>query len=484
MRLVIRGTSLHVVNARTRMPFRYGIATLTALPHLFVSVDLEVDGRRQPGIAADGLAPKWFTKDPNTTTREDVAEMLRVIESACAIARDQAEARTVFDLWRGIYAEQMRRAAVAGWPPLLAVFGVSLVERSAIDAFCRAHDAPFAAALRANTLGIRLEELHPELAGRAPADLLPERPLRAVAVRHTVGLTDPLTDDEISPAERLDDGLPQSLQASITTYGLRYLKIKLGGDRAADVARLRRIGEVVGARGGGDLAVTLDGNEQYAAVEPFRALWQSLADEAALAPLLGRLLFVEQPLHRDVALSPAAGVALRTWTDRPYLIVDESDDALDSLPRALDGGYVGTSHKNCKGVFKGIGNACLQEHRRRAHPTVTHVLSGEDLTTIGPVALTQDLAVMASLGIGHVERNGHHYFKGLSMFSEAVQAGVRERHGDLYRRHDRGFATLNILSGAIDLSSVVDAPFGVGFEVDTSEFTPLEGWSFDTLGAS
>ena len=32
---------------------------------------------------------------------------------------------------------------------------------------------------------------------------------------------------------------------------------------------------------------------------------------------------------------------------------------LDSLPTALALGYVGTSHKNCKGIVKGIANACL-----------------------------------------------------------------------------------------------------------------------------
>jgi len=40
------------------------------------------------------------------------------------------------------------------------------------------------------------------------------------------------------------------------------------------------------------------------------------------------------------------------------------------------------------------------------------VLTGEDLCNLGPVAFLQDLAMMALLGIEHVERNGHHYFAG------------------------------------------------------------------------
>ena len=44
MKLRVVGTDLHVLNMRTRMPFRYGITTLTAVPHLFVRVELEIDG--------------------------------------------------------------------------------------------------------------------------------------------------------------------------------------------------------------------------------------------------------------------------------------------------------------------------------------------------------------------------------------------------------------------------------------------------------
>ncbi|HCK09333.1 MAG TPA: hypothetical protein DHW45_05625, partial [Candidatus Latescibacteria bacterium] len=90
------------------------------------------------------------------------------------------------------------------------------------------------------------------------------------------------------------------------------------------------------------------------------------------------------------------------------------------------------SHKNCKGIFKGIANACLMT-KRQADTGIAHILSSEDLANVGPVALTQDLAVLATLGITHSERNGHHYFAGLSMFPEEVQAQVVENHASLYR---------------------------------------------------
>jgi L-alanine-DL-glutamate epimerase-like enolase superfamily enzyme len=480
MRITVHNTDLRVLTMRTRMPFRYGIASMTALPHLFVRCTVEVDGSVQSGIAADGLPPKWFTKDPNTSYRDDLADMIRVIEGACALAQQAGGRESVFELWQEIYRAQMRRAEAEGHPPLLAGFGVSLVERALLDAFCRATGVPFAEALRRNTPGIRLGEMHAELADTSPADLLPARPLQTIIARHTVGLTDPLTDADIPPAERLDDGLPQSLEACIRAYGLTHFKIKLWGDTARDTDRLLRIARLLEATAA-DYAFTLDGNEQYHAVAPFQTFWQALREDAALAPFLRRLLFVEQPLHRDIALNAETRRALTAWEAKPPLLIDESDAEIGSLPAALECGYIGTSYKNCKGVFKGIANACLLAHRQRADPAGRYLLSGEDLANVGPVALLQDLAALASLGVTHAERNGHHYFRGLSMLPEAVQAQTLAQHADLYRRHERGFATLDIRDGAVSVASVVKAPFGIGFALDTTPFPPLSEWTPEEL---
>ena len=472
-------TELNVLQMETRMPFKYGIATLTKIPHLFVKLELDVDGTRVSGIASDGLPPKWFTKNPQTLFRDDLKDMFAVIRSACDLAMQAAPAETVFDLWEQIYKGQSRWAGPKGYPPLLWNFGVSLAERAIIDAFCRAKKTTLALAVRNNQLGIDLGRLRSELAGRTPAELLPQAPLRALHVRHTVGLADPLTNADISPAERAGDGLPQSLEENIQAYGLTHFKIKLCGDAQKDFARLHQLANVL-SRLSPDCVYSLDGNEQYASVYDFRKFWESLHSNSALTELLRRCLFVEQPLHRDAALSDETAAALNAWHARPPTIIDESDADLWSLPRALDAGYVGTSHKNCKGIFKSIANACLLEKRRR-ETGGRFVLSGEDLCNIGPVALLQDLAAAATLGIEHVERNGHHYFAGLSMFPDAVQNDVLAKHNDLYRRHGRGFAALSINHGRIALGSVVDAPFGVDFELNTRQFQALDACDFSAL---
>ena len=477
MSIEIKSIDLNVLNMKARMPFRYGIASLVAVPHLFVRVTAEIHGRREVGLAADGLPPKWFTKNPEASFEDDLDEMLAVIRQACRLAQSADAAETVYDFWREIYNRQKEWAVSTPYPPLLWGFGVSLVERALIDAFCRATGAAFEGALRENGFGIRLDDLQPDLEAVEAAALLPERASRSILARHTVGLTDPLTDADVPVDERVEDGLPQSLEASIQAYGLTHLKIKLCGDAGRDADRLRQIAGLMDRRSASDYAFTLDGNEQYSEIDPFRALWESVVADPSLDRFMERLLFVEQPLSRDVALGEAAGGALREWTGRPPMIIDESDGTLTSAAEALELGYAGTSHKNCKGVFKGVASACLIADRRKNDPGRTYILSSEDLGNVGPVALLQDLAVAASLGVGHTERNGHHYFTGLSMVPQDVQAQVLQHHGTLYRRHEDGFPTLDVQHGRLRIGSVVDAPFGYGFDLDTSRFTPLEDWS-------
>ena len=481
MPIRVLDTDLFVLNMHTRMPFRYGITTLTAVPHLFVRATVEVDGKRQVGMSADHLPPKWFTKNPDTSPRQDIDGLLEVITTARDVARAVPKQETVFAWWRRMYASMAAWGGGWGKAPLLVHFGTSLWERAVIDAFCRAEGTTFAAALRRNWLGVDLASLHAELNGAEPAALLPAEPLRTIVSRHTVGLTDYLTDREVPPSERVDDGLPQSLEECVRAYGLTHFKIKLWGDAAKDLERLRGIADVLDRTAGGDYAFTLDGNENFKAIEPFRALWDSLAREPSLSKFMRGLLFVEQPLHRDVALGEDVRREFLAWPDRPPVIIDESDGEVRSAARALECGYAGTSHKNCKNVFKGIANACLMAARNQSNPAGRYVISGEDLSNIGPVALQQDTAVVASLGITHAERNGHHYFKGLSALPEEIQSAALRAHADLFRRHERGYVTFRVERGRTEVGSAVDAPFGVAFDFDPSQFTPLEQWSYDTL---
>ena len=481
MSLKIVSTGLRLHNMRLRMPFRFGIVTLTECPYAMLQVEMEIDGRRAFGLSADVLPNKWFTKDPSTTYRDDITDMLKIIAGACDIARAAGKFDSLFDLWERVYQAQLAWAGGWGYAPLLAGFGASLVERAAIDAFCRDAGAPFSTVLRDNRLGLRLGRMLPELSGADPADLLAPAPLRQITARHTVGLTDPLGDGDIAVTDRVNDGLPQSLEACIAAYGLTHFKVKLWGEAAKDIARLRDIARMLTISVRGPCAFTLDGNENFHSVGAFRAFWTEMAADPALADFLQALIFVEQPLHRAVALDEPARRELSDWKDRPPIIIDESDSTLSTPHAAIEMGYAGTSHKNCKGVFKGVASACLLEHRRRRDRSRPYILSAEDLTNVGPIALPQDLCVVSSLGIVHAERNGHHYFKGLTMFPPAVQEAMLAAHPDLYRRHADGYATARIESGTLRVDSVIGRGFGIGAPIDVDAFTPASQWTFESL---
>jgi hypothetical protein len=488
--LHVKDIDLRLFNMRVRLPFRYGIVTLRACPHLFMRLTVEVDGRRFTGVAADHLPPKWFTKNPQTPFEDDLRDMIALIRHAADHAVLASPADTVYALVSRVYQAQSIYGREHNLPPLLYNFGVSLVERAVIEAFCKARNTTFATAVHDNLLGIRFsgyadERLmldYQDLGDTQPADWLPRQPLREIISRHTVGLVDFLTDGDIPAADKVDDGLPQSFESCIRHYGLTHFKLKIAGDVDKDLDRLRRIFAIIRANvRTADWGFTLDGNENYKQMSAFRPLWEALAADPDLKEPLRHLIFIEQPVHRDVALSDTVKTEMADWKQdgtRPPIIIDESDGFPGALEQALSCGYVGTSHKNCKGVIKGIANACLLEHHRRQNPGQPYLLSGEDLSNVGPIALPQDLAVCATLGIQSIERNGQHYFRGLSMHSPEVQQQALATQPDLYRPQD-GYPTMNIRDGRVRIDSVVDAPFGVPFDLDVRQFTPLREWRFD-----
>ena len=466
----ITGASIHQIQLKTRMPFKYGIATMTEVPMVFVRIEAEIGGTKTAGIASDLLPPKWFTKAPEDPLEKEISDMLQVIRKALSQALGQA-ADSAFDLWKLIYDGQSRWAEANNIPALLAHFGTSLVERALIEATCKESNKPLGQALLSGSLGFEPGRIHSCLEGQSASSLLPKTPLAKVQARHTVGLGDPLDSNQIDADDRIDDTLPQSLDQCIQAYGLRHFKIKINGDIQWDLDRLRNVATCIEQHADSDFAFSLDGNEQFQSVTAFRDHWNILHAEPELETFFDHLLFIEQPLNRDGALNESLKSEFDQWPERPAVIIDESDATIESLPQALAIGYAGTSHKNCKGIFKGIANACLLEHHRR-NGTQT-VMSGEDLCNVGPVAVIQDLAVMATLGIESVERNGHHYMAGLSQFPERTREQVLNAHDGLYKTSETGWPTLAICNGEIDLTSVNTQAFGTGFELDLSVFSEI-----------
>lgn len=478
MGMEITGTDTGLLTVPQRMPFHFGNVAQDDVAfsgdvgrRLVLELETEIDGDPATGLAMGGLGGTWFLKGSEIPLSNGTEAVIDVFDHSFDLAVGLA-ATTPFELWTKVHRQVAEWAIGTPYPRLLWTYGVSMVEQAIVDAYCQHREVSFADAVRSNELGLRLSYFHGELDGASAGELLPERPSRTMRVRHTVGQTDPL--DESEALEGLNDGLPQTLADYVGMHGIDHLKVKLSADVEVDATRLQRIATVLRDCGLEEYVITLDANEAYESAADFKTQWTELSSDPAVTSLIERVQYVEQPLPRAIALDSETTRVFEAWEERPPLIVDESDDAFDSLPRALDSGYVGTSHKNCKGVFKGIANTCLLERYRERNPDREYVLSGEDLSTIGPIQLEQDLAVMGTLGIGHVERNGHHYYRGLDTMPASVQATALDAHSDLYRRHENGYPTLAITDGRLSLDSVVDAPFGRTVALDVDQLPAIQ----------
>ncbi|MDQ8187689.1 enolase C-terminal domain-like protein [Pelagicoccus sp. SDUM812002] len=455
---------IHFFPIRTRMPFRYGIATMRNLPIAFVFLKFQFgDGIAETrwGMASDLLPPRWFKKDPDQSPDSEIQEMKSVLLHAIEAAQE-LETETPFAFWDQLHRLQLEWAEQKGIPPLLANFGTTFVERALLDAFARFHQKPLCKLISHKKLTLELGTLHPELYGLSPVDLLPKTPLPRIQARHTVGFGDPLEERDIAADNRVADPLPQSLEAAIEHYGLTQFKVKINGRLDDDLARLRALAKIFERLCPQGYALSLDGNEQFSDWPQFAAFWAQARASPELHPLLENVLFIEQPLSRSAALSSSEIGQLPDGNETPPVIIDESDDGPETFRRALACGYRGVSHKNCKGVFKGIANRCLIEHRNQTSDTHL-MMSGEDLCNIGPVAVLQDLTLQSLLGNASVERNGHHYFYGLSPFPTAVQSLLAERHPELFQSAIDGSACLQIHCGEIPTAHLHHLPFGTGF---------------------
>jgi hypothetical protein len=309
----------------------------------------------------------------------------------------------------------------------------------------------------ANVPGIAATDLTPDI---KDAELQPFlrglKPGATIDMRHTVGLVDPLTTADRAAAERVNDGLPETLEEVVSHYKGRYYKLKVGGNVKADLERLTNIAAVLD-KGAGDYRCTFDGNEQYDDVDGIVELWRKVEETPALARMVKSTLFIEQPIKRQSALSRPVG-ALAKY--RP-LIIDESDGELSTFPEALKLGYAGVSTKNCKGFYKSILNAS-----RVAKLGAGHFMSAEDLTTQPGVSVQQDLALVSLLGLTHVERNAHHFIDGMASVSESEQASFLKAHPTLYDRQPGKPVRLKVSDGKINLTSLGCAGFAVGADVD------------------
>jgi hypothetical protein len=330
-------------------------------------------------------------------------------------------------------------------------------------------------------LGIGAGEVHAGLARCSFADWLPESPSLSIYVRHTIGLTDPLTEADIPDDQRIQDGFPHSLEDYIRRDGIRYFKIKVSNQLDHDMERLKATAALIERYRGGDYRVTLDGNEQYKQASQFDRLVETLRSTPELRTLLTNTLLIEQPLDRKIALDEAHTAGVRDLSGSLPVIIDESDATFDAYPRALELGYRGVSSKGCKGPIKSLLNAGLTWLNNDRGVRNTCLMTGEDLCCVGIIPVQSDLCLAATLGLTHVERNGHHYHPGLTYLPESQQRAALSAHGDLYS-HLHGRVAPHVVGGQFRIASLQCPGFGFGVEPDFDSMESPATWRYESLG--
>ena len=451
---------------KLRLPFRFGVITVTHGRQAVIRARIRAeDGREAWGVAAETLAAKWFDKDPALTDAQNEHQLRRALELA-ETATLAHGADTAFGHFANTYAAVTAAAGAERLNPLVASYGRALLDRAMLDALLKLHGVSFWAGMRANIGGMAPHAIAPDLHGFDFAALLAgQSPLSRLHARHTVGLVDPITVAD--QAERVDDGLPETLEEVAATYRHRYWKLKVGGEVRADVERLAAIAAVLDRLHGGYHA-SLDGNEQYEDAEGALALWRAMDSDPRLRKLCASILYIEQPVKRARALETGMTALAAA---RP-VIIDESDGPLDAFLTARRLGYAGVSSKACKGVWRSLINLARCRAWNAEAGRERYFMSAEDLTTLAGVCVQGDLALVSLLGLPHVERNGHHFVDGFSGRPKVEPHRFLEAHPTLYADTPRG-PRLAIRDGTLDLTSLDVPGMGSAVEPDYAAMEPM-----------
>jgi hypothetical protein len=452
-RVAVRDIAFFERPVRFTRPFRFGAVAVNEASQVFVRVEIEVEGKgTSVGASAELLVPKWFDKRPHLAPEQTVAELRRSL----LIARDLYLAGSGFDtafgLHAGCLAAQVEACAKEDIPPLAAAYGPAEIDKAVLDALLRCLGVNFFHAMAGNVAGIDAR-LSPDLGDDDVTRFLGRRQrLERVAIRHTVGLDDQV-EGQGGVADRRENA------------GAHYFKLKLNGDQEADASRLIRIGKEL-ATLPHDYRVTLDANEQYADLAGLSALVDRLGRDSALKPIASKLLYIEQPMPRDITRqSPLGALGAGDF------IIDEADDSYDAFPAARTLGYRGISSKSCKGIYKSVINATRAA--KWSAENEKFFITGEDLTCQAGLGVQQDLALGALIGVTHAERNGHHYVDGFGDAPAAEAEAFRSAHPDLYINEANGIR-LSIHGGDLMTGSLTVPGFATGVHPVWSALSPLE----------
>lgn len=352
-----------------RVPYQFGGRTVDRVTLLNVDCRVRTgDGKESWGFGSMTLGNAWAF--PKASHDDGLGAMKALADDLRRITADCDEAGHPIDLFRVLEPEYLRAAGAlskardlpAPIPKLCTLVVASAFDAALHDAYGKAFGVSCYETYGPSHFRHDLSvDLGPAFKGEYLDRYVPVAPAATMPVFHSVGASDPLEASDVK--QRVDDGLPNTLEEWIERDGLRRFKIKLnGGNLEADLDRIIRtdriVNRVLPGRGVTDWKYLLDFNEGCPNVG---YLLDCLERVRQVTPSgFERILYIEQPTARD--LSDRSNVMHEAAKLRP-IVVDEALTDLESLLLAREMGYTGVALKACKGQSHAmLFSAAAQKH--------------------------------------------------------------------------------------------------------------------------
>lgn len=409
-------TDVHVVDVTTqteriayRTPMKFGGRVVEDVTLFHVEVQVETrDGKRGTGLGSMPMGNAWGWPSGQLSGEQTLAAMCRLSEQFARATAECNQWGHPVDLTSAL-APQLEAAAAAitaplgeAMPKLAQLVCSSPIEAAIHDAYGRAHQKNSYDLLGGEWMNHDLAHyLDDSFAGEYLDQYTLRQPKPSMPLYHLVGALDPLTDADL--AERLNDGLPETLGEWILADGLTHLKIKLAGDDLQwDVARVLGIdaaaAEAQRSRGCQQWFYSLDFNERCENVEYVLAFLAKLAEQSA--ELMDRIQYIEQPTNRDLRGNP--NNRMHEAAKIKPVVIDESLLDFESLLLAQELGYSGVALKACKGQTEALLMGAAAQKRGL-------FLCVQDLTCVGSSFLHSASLAARVPTVAAIEGNGRQY---------------------------------------------------------------------------
>ena len=394
-----------------RTPIKFGGRIVDSMTLLDVEVRVaDRSGREAVGKGSMPLGNIWAFPSDVVGGDETLSAMKALAERVRAIAESCSEFGHPVEIMTGLEDEFLSCAADASSelslaepiPKLCALVVVSPFDAAVHDGYGRLHGVNVYDAYGPEFMNRDLSTyLTDEFKGEYLDRYTLREPKPRMPLYHLVGALDPLTEGEL--AERIDDGLPETLGEWIERDGLTHLKVKLNGDDLEwDADRVlsvdgvaREVQEKLGVQ---EWFYSTDFNEKCPNVGYLIDFLKRI--EEVNPACFERIQYIEQPTsrylkeHMENRMHEAAAI-------KP-VVIDEALVDFEHLRLSMELGYTGVALKTCKGQSQALlmGAAALKYGL---------FLCVQDLTLVGASFLHSAGMAARLPEVAAVEGNGRQY---------------------------------------------------------------------------